>query len=146
MLAAEEFLPEADRATVVQAIHAAELLTSGEIRVHLEDRIEDDVLDHAAFVFEELAMHRTRDRNGVLIYVSVVDRHIAVIGDSGINAVVPKGFWNDVVAVLKVHLAAGRRVEGLTEAVHMVGEKLQAYFPLRSDDTNELTNEISYRG
>ena len=145
MLAAEEFLPEADRAKVVQAIQAAELLTSGEIRVHLEDRIEEDVLDHAAFVFEELAMHRTRDRNGVLIYVSVVDRHIAVIGDSGINAVVPAGFWTDVVAVLKVHLAGGRRAEGLVEAVHMVGEKLKAYFPLRQDDTNELTNEISFR-
>jgi uncharacterized membrane protein len=143
VLVIEDFLPAADRERVKAAIGEAERLTSGEIRIHLEDRIEEDVLDHAAFVFTELDMHRTRERNGVLIYVSVVDRHIAVIGDAGINARVPEGFWKDVVALLKLHFAAGRQSEGLCEAVHMVGAKLAAYFPLRADDTNELPNDIS---
>jgi len=143
-LAAEDFLSKHERKQVHEAIGAAELRTSGEIRVHLEDHIEDDVMDHAAFVFEELGMHRTRDRNGVLIYLSVVDRKVAVIGDAAINAHVPANFWYDVIAVLKLHLAAGRRVEGLSEAVHMVGEKLRAFFPLKHDDTNELSNEISF--
>lgn len=141
---AADFLSAPEKQQVRDAIAAAELRTSGEIRVHLEDHIEEDVLDHAAFIFEELGMHRTRDRNGVLIYLSVADRKVAVIGDSGIDAVVPKGFWTDVVAVMKLHLAAGHHGKGIAEAVHLVGEKLVAFFPLRDDDTNELSNEISY--
>lgn len=142
-LAAEDLLTAPERTEVAKAIGEAERLTSGEIRVHLDDHIEDEVLDHAAFVFEELDMHRTRDRNGVLIYIAVADRRVAVIGDAGINARVPAGFWTDVLGVIKLHFAAGRHAAGLVEAVHLVGAKLQQYFPLRHDDTDELSNEVS---
>ena len=144
VLSAEDFLTAAERKQVAQAIGEAELRSSGEIRVHLEDHIEDDVLDHAAFVFEELGMHKTADHSGVLIYVCVADRKLAVIGDKGINERVPANFWNDVLGVLQLHFAAGRRVEGLCEAVRMVGEKLIQFFPRRTDDRDELSNEVSF--
>ncbi|MBL7951602.1 MAG: TPM domain-containing protein [Flavobacteriales bacterium] len=144
LVAAEDLLTEAERLRVREAITAAEKRTSGEIRVHLEDHIEDEVLDHAAFIFEELGMHRTRDRNGVLIYLSVGDRKLAVIGDDAIDQRVPENFWNDVLGILKLHLAAGRAAEGLEEAVHMVGEKLGAHFPLKADDRDELPNDVSF--
>jgi len=144
VLAAEDLLTEAERLRVRDAIAAAEKRTSGEIRVHLEDHIEDEVLDHAAFIFEELGMHRTRDRNGVLIYLSVADRKLAVIGDDAIDQRVPDNFWNDVLGLLKLHLVAGRAADGLVEAVHMVGEKLRTHFPLKVDDSDELPNDISY--
>jgi uncharacterized membrane protein len=143
-LSAAEFLSKAERERVSQAIGEAERLTSGEIRVHLEDHIEEDVVDHAVFVFEELGMHRTDQRNGVPIYVCVADRKVAVIGDKGINERVPEGFWTDVVAVLKLHFAAGRRADGLAEAVHMVASKLKQHFPLLTNDRNELSNEVSF--
>ena len=143
-LAAEDLLTEAELKRVRDAIAAAELRTSGEIRVHMEDHIEEDVLDHAAFIFEELGMHRTRERNGVLIYLSVGDRKLAVIGDEGINRRVPENFWNDVLGLLKLHLAAGRPAEGLVEAVHTVGEKLRNHFPLQDNDRDELPNDISF--
>jgi len=143
VLTADQFLDTSGRAQVREAIGAAERRTSGELRVHLEDHIEEDVLDHAAYVFEELGMHRTRDRNGVLVYVAVADRQVAVLGDSGINEQVPDGFWTDVVGLLKLHFAAGRHAEGLVEAVHLIGEKLSSFFPLREDDTDELSNEVS---
>lgn len=142
-LTAEEFLTEEGRRQVAAAIGEAERRTSGEIRVHLEDHIEDDVLDHAAFIFEELGMQRTRDRNAVLIYVCVADRRLAVVGDKGINERVPPNFWNDVVAVLQIHFAAGRHAEGLCEAVRMVGEKLRDLFPYHAEDRNELSNAVS---
>ena len=144
VLTAEEFLTEGERKQVSAAIAEAELRTSGEVRVHLDDRTVDDVLEHAAFIFEELGMHRTRDRNGVLIYLSVADRKLAVIGDEAINQQVPENFWNDVLGLLKLHLAAGRPAHGLVEAVHMVGEKLRIHFPLKHDDTDELPNEVSF--
>ncbi|MBK9148277.1 MAG: TPM domain-containing protein [Flavobacteriales bacterium] len=142
---AEEFLTAGERELVAAAIIEAERRTSGEIRVHLEDHIEEDVLDHAAFVFEELGMQRTKDRNGVLIYVSVADHKAAVIGDKGINDHVPERFWHDVLGVLRLHFAAGRHAEGLCEAVMLVGEKLRDLHPLQRDDRNELSNEVSFR-
>ena len=140
----EDFLNDAERKRVAEAISAAERRTSGEIRVHIEEHIEEDVLDHAAYVFEELGMHHTRERNGVLIYICVADRLVAVLGDKGINERVPPGFWNDVVAILKLHFAADRPADGLCEAVHMVSEKLAAFFPWQAADTNELSNEVSF--
>ena len=143
-LAAEDLLTEAELKRVRLAIAAAEERTLGEIRVHMEDHIEEDVLDHAAFIFEELGMHRTRHRNGVLIYLSVADRKLAVIGDEGIDRRVPANFWNDVLGLLKLHLAAGRPADGLVEAVHTVGEKLSALFPREANDQDELPNDISF--
>lgn len=144
MLTAAEFLSAAERELVERAIGEGEKRTSGEIRVHIEDHIEEDVLDHAAFIFEELAMHRTEARNGILVYVCVADRKVAVIGDKGINEAVPEGFWDDVVGVMKLHFVAGQRALGLVEAVHMVAAKLQAFFPLQHDDRNELSNTVSF--
>lgn len=144
MIAAQDLLSEAERERVLQAIHKAEELTSGEVRVHLDDTITDSVLDHAAFVFEELGMFRTRDRNGVLIYVSIADRRAAVIGDAGINARVPEGFWDEVLALLREDFSNGQFADGLCQAVAQVGEKLQTLFPYRRDDRNELPNDISF--
>jgi len=143
VLTAEEFLPESDRKRVAEAIRIAEQRTSGEIRVHIEDHIEEDVLDHAAFIFNELGMQRTKDRNGVLIYVSVADRKAAVIGDGGINDLVPPRFWHDVLSVMQIHFAAGRHADGLCEAASMVGEKLRDLHPFQRNDTDELSNEVS---
>jgi len=144
VLTAADLLPEADQARVKEAIQKAEARTSGEIRVHLDDTIADEVLDHAAYLFEELGMFRTRDRNGVLIYVSAADRRVAVIGDAGINARVPEGYWNDVLALLQEQFKNGRFADGLCLAVERVGEKLRADFPFERGDTDELPNDISF--
>lgn len=137
-------MTDAERKVVAEAISNAERSTSGEIRVHIEDHIEEDVLDHAAYIFEELGMQHTRERNGILIYVCVADRLVAVLGDKGINEKVPEGFWDGTVDVLKAHFAAGKQAEGLCEAVRMVGERLSTFFPPHGDDPNELSNEVTY--
>lgn len=126
------------------AVRSAEARTSGEVRIHIEDVCEENVLDHAAFIFEELGMHRTAQRNGVLIYVSVADHGLAVIGDAGINALVGDGFWDDVLALMMEHFRHGRHAEGLSAAVERVGEKLATHFPPVAGDRNELSDEISF--
>jgi uncharacterized membrane protein len=144
VLTSADLLPEADQVRVKEAIRKAEARTSGEIRVHIDDTIADEVLDHAAYIFEELGMFRTRDRNGVLIYVSAADRRVAVIGDAGINARVPEGFWDDVLALMQAQFRSGQFATGLCLAVERVGEKLRADFPFERDDTDELPNDISF--
>lgn len=144
-LTIERFLGNGDHARLKEAIAAAERATSAELRVHLDEHCEDHELDRAAFVFDELGMHRTRERNGVLIYVNVSDRRVAVIGDAGIHQRVGQGFWTDVLELVRLHFMGGRYVDGMVAGVERVGEKLREHFPRRVDDRDELSNEISVR-
>jgi len=143
MKAADFFTPD-QKKKIVEAIRQAEKETSGEIRVHIETSCPDDVLDRAAWIFGKLGMHKTRERNGVLFYLAVEDRKFAVIGDSGINALVPEGFWNQVKEIMRKNFTAGRFTEGLTEGITLAGRQLKNLFPLRKNDRNELTDEISF--
>lgn len=141
---AETFFTEAEKKEVRDAIARAELDTSGEIRVHLENRCPEDVLDRAAFIFKELEMHKTERRNGVLFYVSYEDRKFAILGDAGINAVVPKDFWNDIKERMLRHFKKGEYAAGLSTGILQAGDQLKAHFPHKKDDVNELSDEISF--
>ena len=141
---AKDFFTKEQREDIRQAILNAELDTSGEIRVHIETTCTGDVLDRAAFIFDKMGMQKTELRNGVLFYVAVKNRRFAVIGDSGINAVVPEDFWDDLKNLLLNHFRENNFTEGLIRGVEMVGNKLKANFPYKAGDVNELTDEISF--
>lgn len=137
-----QLTPEEEQ-KIVEAIGIAENMTSGEIRVHIESRCKGDVLDRGADLFFDLKMHETRDRNGVLIYVALKDRKLAILGDTAINAVVADGFWDNATRLMIEHFKNEQYAIGIEKAVLLAGEQLKAYFPLKADDTNELSNEIS---
>jgi len=139
-----KFLSKEEEQQVVRAIQLAEHETGGEIRVHIESTCKGNVLDRAAWLFKSLKMHKTALRNGVLIYLSTDDRKFAIIGDSGINAVVPAGFWDDVKDLMTVNFSKGAIAEGFVLGIEKVGEKLKEFFPYQKDDVNELPDEISY--
>ncbi len=143
MKASTFFTPEQQEA-IIRAIADAEHATSGEIRVHLETSCKANILDEAAWLFRKLGMHRTADRNGVLVYMAIKERSFAIIGDSGINAVVPLGFWDSIRDHMQQCFSEGRFAEGLSEGVLMVGEKLKEHFPRMRDDLNELPDAISF--
>ena len=143
-MATSSFLSDQEQANVLAAISDAESKTSGEIRLHLESRCKGDVLDRAAVVFETLAMHKTALRNGVLFYLATEDRKFAILGDGGINAVVPDNFWNDVKNRVINGLASGKPAEGIASGIRLAGEQLSAHFPLEANDINELSNDISF--
>jgi uncharacterized membrane protein len=137
------FLDDDERARVLAAIREFERNTSGEIRVHLQARIDGAAKDVAASVFNRLGMAGTRDRNGVLFFVGVRDRRFAVIGDAGIYDAVPRDFWNGVVGRVEARLMEGRHADGLIEGIRMAGAALVEHFPPRPDDINELPDDIS---
>ena len=143
-MATSNFLSDQEQANVLAAISDAESQTSGEIRLHLESRCKGDVLDRAAVVFETLAMHKTALRNGVLFYLATEDRKFAILGDGGINAVVPDNFWNEVKNRVIDGLASGKPAEGLASGIRLAGEQLSAHFPLEANDINELSNDINF--
>lgn len=134
---------EEDR-RVVEAIKQAERNTSGEIKVHVENRCKGDVEERSLVVFNKLKLNETKLRNGVLIYLAVRDHKFAILGDEGINNVVGQGFWNDVKDLMLSHFKENRFAEGLEQGIQRCGEKLKTYFPYQSDDVNEIPDEISY--
>jgi uncharacterized membrane protein len=91
-----------------------------------------------------LGMDKTKERNGVLIYVAVKEKKFAIVGDEGINKVVPEDFWESTKEIIKLHLSKGELVAGLEAGIAEVGIQLKQFFPYQSDDENELPNEISY--
>jgi len=139
-----EFLSKEDEKLIVAAIEKAEEQTSGEIRVHIESSCKSEVLDRAVNVFKLLSLHKTKERNGVLFYMSVKDRKFAIIGDAGINAVVPKDFWDTTKETVLDHFKKGEFTQGLIKGIEMAGNHLKQYFPHQKDDVNELSDEISY--
>lgn len=141
---AKDLFTEQEKQQIVAAIKEAEKNTSGEIRVHIERKCKEDVLDHAAFMFEELEMHQTELRNGVLIYLAYEDRQLAILGDAGINLKVPKGFWDVTRDIMIAEFKNGNFAKGLSDGILKAGEQLKTHFPYQQDDVNELSDDISF--
>lgn len=143
-MALADFIPSEGQRRIADAITAAERHTTGEICVHVTPRCRGDVMKRAARTFNRLHLYTTKLRNAVLIFVAYDDRKLAILGDAGINDVVPSGFWDGEVEVLTGYLKAGRPVDGLCEIIAHMGERLSQYFPGERDDENELSNEVSF--
>ncbi len=129
---------------IKQAITVAENGTSGEIRVHLSyRRNETEILKHARDCFHALGMTETRDRNGVLLYVNPKIRKFALYGDQGIHSRVGQDFWNTLASQVSVHIREKNLSDGIIHAVEAIGEALKRCFPFESDDSSELSNEVT---
>jgi len=140
---ASDFFSADDRKRIELAIREAELNTSGEIRVHVETSFSGELLDRAATVFARLGMHKTALRNGVLFYIAINKRQFAVIGDAGINQVVPENFWDEIKSVIENCFKNSQFAEGLAKGIIMAGEQLKKNYPHRLNDQDELPNDIS---
>ena len=141
---AKELFTSNQQQEIVAAIKDAELNTSGEVKVHIDKKCKEDVLDRAAFIFDQLEMQKTELRNGVLIYLAVEDKKLAILGDAGINLKVPKNFWDTSRDFMIKHFKEGKFTEGLAGGIRMAGEQLKAHYPYQSDYVNELSDDISF--
>jgi len=141
---ASAFFSLLEKEDIKMAIRQAELDTSGEIRVHVETTCTGDVMDRASRLFEKLNMHKTRLRNGVLIYLAVRNRKFAIIGDMGINSVVPENFWDSAETEMLNHFRENHFTDGLLKAIEMTGFQLKKHFPYLTNDINELPDEVSF--
>ncbi len=144
MRSARHFFSRIEKDNIKNAIGRAEMNSSGEIRVHIENHCIGDVLDRAAYLFDQLEMKKTAMRNGVLFYLAVKDRKFSVIGDAGINAAVEEHFWEEIKESMTDFFKQGNFAEGLIAGIETTGKKLKAYFPYQDDDVNELPDDISY--
>ena len=139
----DKFLSATEQERVVAAIAKEEQRTSGQIKVHIDERCAHDPLSRAHHVFGHLGMHKTRARNGVLIYVAIADRKYAILGDEGIHVKVGSDFWEAAAAAMRDAFKRGAVGDGLVGAIHEVGAQLAALFPHHSGDGDEISNSIS---
>lgn len=143
-MSARLFFTKEEQQKIVAAIKEAELNTSGEIRVHIENHCKEEALERAAELFYDLKMNHTAARNGILFYLAVKDRKFAIIGDEGINKEVEHDFWNDIKDEMISNFKENKFAEGLIVGILKCGDKLKEYFPYQNDDINELSDEISF--
>jgi uncharacterized membrane protein len=138
------FFTTQEQDQIIESIRLAELNTSGEIRLHIEAKCEGDAYERAKVVFEQLGMHATEQKNGVLFYLAYADHKFAILGDKGIHEKVSQQFWDAEKELLLSYFKQQKFAEGLCLAIAQAGEKLKQHFPYQSNDTNELSNDISF--
>ena len=145
MASAKNFLKDYEKDLIVATIRKAELETTGEIRVHIDDKCDGEVFDRAVKLFNHLKIDRTRFKNGVLIYIATEDRKFAVIGDEAIHEKVGNNFWNSIAQKLHNDFLETNYCKGIVESIERISEILNKYFP-QTDNLkhNELDDEISF--
>lgn len=103
-----------------------------------DKRVNEIVRLRAIHAFYEQGLHHTREENGVLIFISLLERKVWILGDRGINAVIPTERWNALVTGLIAGIREGRMAEALLKTIAETGDILRQHFPSKADDTNEL--------
>jgi uncharacterized membrane protein len=139
----KEFLGRLDHAHIVQAIKNAEAQTSGEIRVYLQrGELKEDSLIAAQRQFQKLGMEKTRERNGVLIFVAPRAQKFAVIGDEGVHQKCGDQFWQQLVDRMRAHLQNENFTQALVEAIDEAGKLLARHFPRSAQEQNESPDSV----
>jgi len=144
MRSLKSFFSPSDEKAILEAIREAESRTSGEIRVRVERKAGKDPMAVAHQAFDALGMRNIELRHGVLFLVATEDRSFVILGDAGIHAKVPRGFWNKVRDVVIKHFRKKAFAKGLVEGIKLAGEQLATFFPHQAADVNELPDAISY--
>ncbi len=109
--------------------------------IHPEE-LAAETREKALVSFLEQGLHETRDKTGILILVSLFERRVVVLADSGINAKVPENTWDEIVAMIVPGVKSGQTCTALCHAITRCGELLSYHFPRKADDTDELPNLI----
>ncbi len=107
------------------------------------ERMAMKVRLRAEQAFYQHGLHKTRDRTGILILVSLLEHRVHVLADKGINERVPPGTWDQIVAGIIEGIRAGRPTKALCEAIARCGDVLARYCPASpGDNPDELSNEL----
>ena len=139
---AREFVDRLHREKIVAAIREAEKQTSGEIRVFVSRKPTQDPLNTAKTHFVEMGMQKTRERNGVLIFVAPRTHNFAVVGDVGVQKRCGDAFWTALAQEMSGHFKKSDFTSGIIYGVHKAGELLAQHFPRKPGDKNELPDEV----
>jgi uncharacterized membrane protein len=139
----KEFLSKLEHDRIVQAIQQAEAKTSGQIRVFIQrGKLDADPLIAAQKRFHRMGMHKTRERNAVLIFVAPRGHKFAVVGDKAIHEKCGEQFWQRLVDEMRTHFRNEKFSHAIIETIEEIGKVLATHFPKTRAARNELSDEI----
>jgi uncharacterized membrane protein len=138
----KEFLSQLEHEKIVAAIREAEKKTSGQIRVFISRHNPEDAMIAARKHFEELGMGKSREKNGVLIFVAPRAHKFAVYGGAGVHEKCGDEFWRALAGEMTGHFKKSAFTEGLVHAVKKAGELLAEHFPREAGGKRNLSDEI----
>ena len=142
----KEFLGKLEHDRIVDAIRTAESNTSAQIRVYIQrGKLNADPLISAQKKFQQLSMHKTRERNAVLIFVAPRAHKFAVVGDKAIHEKCGEEFWQRIVDAMRAHFQNEKFSHAIVEAIREIGKLLAVHFPRTPTSSNELPDEIVER-
>jgi len=141
---ARHFLDKLQHDKIVAAIREAEKQTSGEIRVFVSRHETQNPVADAQSHFIQMEMDKTREHNGVLIFVAPRSHQFAVIGDGAVHARCGDEFWQALTAEMSGHFKNSDFTQGIVHAIRKAGEILATHFPRRRDDQNELPDDVAH--
>jgi putative membrane protein len=105
-------------------------------------RLVVTVQERAVRAFYERGLYRTRDENGILIFISLFERKVWILGDRGVNQRISRESWQALAGEVSTGIGAGQGCASLCEVIGKCGRTLAEHFPRKADDTNELTDEL----
>jgi len=142
---AEDYFTLHQKSVIVAAVKQAEKQTSGEVRVFIESKCSYvNAIDRAKELFDKLDMHKTEERNAVIVYVAIKHRQLAIFGDAGIYEKVGQKFWDEQLKQMLQYFNREDFVEGIATVVSEIGEALHQHFPYQKNDVNELPDDIVF--
>ncbi len=104
--------------------------------------MNEEVKNAAFTAFFTEKLYKTKDENGILIYISLFEHRAWIIADSGINDRIPQERWQDAVSIITEGIRSKKQCSALCEAVTMIGDILEKEFPIQDEDVNELHDLI----
>lgn len=105
--------------------------------------MQQKVHDRALLHYMESGIYNTRDRTGILIFISLLEHRVELLADKGISAKIPLEQWQQIVEQILSGVKQGDFTNKLCKSIEECGSLLAEHFPIKADDTNELTNDIN---
>jgi putative membrane protein len=105
-------------------------------------RMMHAVRERAVRAFYEKGLYRTRDENGILIFISLLERKVWILGDKGVDRQLPHETWQTHARDISTGIREGKACDALCAVVEKCGQLLAEHFPIKSDDTNELPDDL----
>jgi putative membrane protein len=108
------------------------------------ERMSAAVRKRAIIAFYEKGLYRTRDETGILIFLSLLEKKVWILGDKGINAKIPENFWVEIANEISRGMFEKTHCNAMISAIEKCSKELTKYFPIKPDDTNELSNKVIF--
>ena len=140
----KNFLTQEEKNWISYAIEQVEQTTAGEIRVVVVNNTKKFKTVRAAAekAFFKYGLNTTVDQTGVLIFLSVEEKRIEILADTGINAKVEQSTWDALIDKLAIKIRDGHPGQGICDLVAEIGVVLTQHFPIQPDDDDELSNDV----